>query len=288
MAWLSRWKYRARKTLQDSLWGSIVKVGNIYYMFYVKYDGVNYRRIRRATSSNLINWTDQGSVSFIADDLTHRTAPAILKDVDGSSPETYDDKYWLICQEFGDLTQFKLYYAKSITGTWTYEKDVLLRGNAGDWDNGRIHTACFFKDEDNYNIYYQGQKAADRKWRIGYATCSIPNGCWEKAGNNPRLEPTLTWEGNAVGDPCIRRECDTYYLFYTGNLAHNCFNSYATSLSLSGTWNKLDEIITRKGVSYPEIVKHPNNRYYLNGDDLKYTPHRKFVYLSKIITGPYK
>lgn len=274
VTFLYRWKQRTHITLQDSAWGSIVKIGNIYHILYTKHDGKGWKQIRRAISTDLKFWRDQGPVDFTCDDLNHRVAPAILKNLDGYTAIRYDDKYWLICQEFENYEVLKLYFATSIDGTWTYEKDILSKGNIEGPDDDAIFTACFFKDEDTYNIFYQGRKAADLRWRICYANCSKPNGTWYKASNNPTLEPTLPWEENAVIDPCVRKEANTYYLFYSGNIANHCFNSYATSQSLDGKWAKSDEKITRKGISYPEIVKHNDNRYYLNGDDLNYSPAR--------------
>lgn len=268
------------KTIYDpATFGCIVKIGDTYHMFPCHYSNGNTDEIHRATSTDLENWTDQGAVTFVGDGLTGRNDPEILKDFE-DNPLQYDGKYWMVAMEYtatlGNIV-FKLYSAPSIDGTWTYDKDVLTKGAGGEWDDSHIFAHCFFKEGDTYYIFYHGKKVADGKSRIGYATCATPDGTWAKAVDNPRLEPLLAFEGNATVDPVVRKEGDTYYLFYTGDAGANSKNSRATSASLSGAWVKSGEQINRTGISYPQTVLHTDGLWYIIGDDIVPTPHRKTI-----------
>lgn len=268
-------------------WGSIVLVGSTYHMFFVKNDGTTLRVINRATSNDLVNWTDQGAVTFSGDSLTYREAPALLKSLDGVTPLQYNGYYWMLARDQAATpAPFKLYYASTIDGTWTYSKDVLAVGTSGDWDDTDILSPCFFMDGTTYYIFYEGQKASDSKWRIGYASCATPDGTWSKAGSV--LAPSLAWESTGVVDPIVRLSGGTYYLFYSGNpTAASSYNSWATCATLTGTWVKSSDSTSLGviGSTYAEIVLK-DKLYYMNYDYHVGSDNKK-VRVSLALTGPY-
>jgi hypothetical protein len=248
------------KTLDASAWGSIIKVGSIYYMFHSEMGGGPYNTWR-AQSTDLINWTNDTKI------IDGVGQPGILTDVDGVTPVTYDGKYWLAVRKSTSPYNFQIYYASTIDGAWTYSSDAIGVGTG--WESANIGTICFVNEGSIYYIFYEGWPDwTPTSMSIGYASASTPNGTYTKNPGNPVLTATLGWEGVGVCDVRIIKEGSTYYLFYTGNKGTSCCNSYAVSLSLTGTWTKSERQIGSLGISYPVVVKHTDGYYYMNGDDL--------------------
>ncbi|MFA6897645.1 MAG: hypothetical protein WCQ96_05180, partial [Patescibacteria group bacterium] len=170
------------------------------------------------------------------------------------------------------------------SNTWTVENDTAVVPTSATWYSSKVLTNSFVQEGSTYYIIFQGYDGS--AWKIGYATASAPSGPYTVQGT--LLQPSLSWEGTAVADPRIRKFGSTYYLFYTGNSGASCYNSYATSTSLTGTYTKSNILLTPKGLSYPEILFNSNDaNYYLLGDDLASGRIGKSLYKRADLTGAF-
>jgi predicted GH43/DUF377 family glycosyl hydrolase len=252
-------------------WGSIALVDGTFYIFYTS-GSASTSDIGRATSTDLVNWTVYASNPIIENII----GPAVLKELDGKTPIVHDSKYWMATMK-SDGTDIQIRSADTIDGAWTLVTDnAIVKGAAGTWRANSILTCCFTYESGTYYIFFEG--ADSTYWKIGYATASDPAGPYTVA-TDPVLAPGLVWEGTAIVDPEVRKFGDTYYLFYSGNTGTQCYNAYATSDSITGTWTKADIKISDIGQSYPAILEH-NGLYYMICDDLESGATWKDLYTS--------
>ena len=258
-------------------WGSFALKDGVYYMYYSNY-GSTFP-VGRATSTDLVNWTKYSGnplTCFASGD----GGVAILKELDGKTPVLYNSEYWMTAHDWSG-SAIKIYNASTIdNNSWSLVGTVITP-QAGTWYSDQVTTNSFVKEGSTYYIFFQGLNGTT--WKIGYANSSSPGGPYTVQG--VLLEPSLGWEGTAVVDPALRKFGSTYYLFYTGNTSTSCYNSYATSSTLTGTYTKSDLKVTPQGVSYPQICLH-NSEYHMITDDLN--ADDKPLFCNDVLTTAFK
>jgi len=103
------------------------------------------------------------------------------------------------------------------------ENPVLVEGPDGAWDDKNVENPFVWR-EDKWRALYQSNGSglpAGHNWAVGLAE-SDDAVSWSKNANNPVLMGSQDWEKGSSGDylvfgPCVIKEGDTYYCFYTGD-----------------------------------------------------------------------
>jgi len=258
-------------------WGTIAYLNGIYYIYYTN-GASSTSDIGRASSTDLITWTKNANNPVIL----NRIGPSLLKDLDGKTPVFVDGKYWMLTMK-SDGSAIELRSSPAIDGnTWTLENANLIP-KGGTWHTNYLYTTSFVRENGNYYIVMESGTPGV-SWKIGYFKASTPKGPY--IDNGVLLSPTLPWEGKGVLDPEMRKFGNTYYLFYTGNDVFPYQNSWASSLSLGGAYQKSSIIVTPGGQSYPAILQK-DSYYYILADDqpTKYTG--KSLFTRKDLNGPF-
>ncbi len=170
------------------------------------------------------------------------------------------------------------------SNTWTVENDTAVVPTPSTWYSSKILSNSFVEEGSTFYIFFQGYDGTT--WKIGYATSSAPAGPYTVQGIS--LQPSLGWEGSYVVDPEVRKFGSTYYLFYSGNSGSSCYNSYATSTSLTGTYTKSNILLTPQGLSYPPVLFNSSDSYYyLLGDNLASGANGKDLYKRADLNGAF-
>ncbi|UCE73608.1 MAG: hypothetical protein JSV56_11365, partial [Methanomassiliicoccales archaeon] len=195
---------------------SVLFDGSIYHMWYHNYPyGKN---ICYANSSDGVTWNEySGNPLFGSNNVI---APFVMFK-DG------EYKMWYT-KQIGS-TDF-IHYATSPDGvTWTQYlgNPVLSLGNSGEWDDTYLDHPTVLFDEGEYKMWYVGTKAYFG-YGIGYAN-STDGINWHKYDNpattNPPYQysdpvfttgPSGTWDYNALAEPMVIKEGDTYLMWYVG------------------------------------------------------------------------
>lgn len=233
----------------QSAWGDVIKVGNIFYMYYSRGPGTIYH----AESTDLINWINLQPIIDSTATTTFGSGVAILKEGGGITPVVVDGMYWMVY--FLAYSPGSMHLASSADLlNWTpWIGNPLLTPTSGGWDQDGLWTPSFVRLNDKYYVYYQGNGPAG--WETGFASADAYDGdgtlerpdmaIWRKSDPDGdgipepviRHGPYGSWDSDYCIDPVIRQFNGTYYVFYTGNSA----NGYAYSDSPEGPWTKFGE-----------------------------------------------
>lgn len=142
--------------------------------------------------------------------------------------------------------------AKSLTGTWTWQANIISTGAAGQWDDALVIQPCVIKDGNTWKMWYIGGRATPTR-KIGYATATNPLGPWTKYVSNPILEPTgAGWENTYIYTGGVAKVGSKYMMYYGGKgsvyqigIAYSddgiTFTRYASNpvvlVGAGGTWD---------------------------------------------------
>jgi predicted GH43/DUF377 family glycosyl hydrolase len=94
---------------------------------------------------------------------------------------------------------------------------VLDRGRPGTWDDGRCGCFTLSRVGDGFMLWYMGS-GSKNPWRIGLAT-SADGIRWKRAQATPVLSQGAPgrWDDRAVSMPCVLKDGDRFYLWYSGS-----------------------------------------------------------------------
>ena len=207
---------------------SVILDGATYKMWYVGYDGSDYR-IGYATSADGITWAKQGMVLDLGaggewDDFLLHSPTVIL---DGA---TY--KMWYTGH---DGASFSIGYATSADGiTWAKQGMVLDVGAGGEWDDDGVQSPSVILDGATYKMWYGGDDGT--KLSIGYAT-SADGITWAKQGMVLDVGAVDEWDDDNVNSPSVILDGATYKMWYGGDDGASFSIGYATSAD-GITWSK--------------------------------------------------
>jgi len=202
----------------------VIKMGNIYHMWYGGSDGMNYR-IGHAISPDGINWTkdslnpvlDIGSLGSF--DQVNACIPSVIyiPVVAGNGGGTFHmwyDGYSGITEQIG--------HATSLDGS-TWSKDplnpVVENGSSGSFDQFEAFpmAGSVIFDGNIFKMWYGGV-GIQGKYRIGYAT-SPDGSVWTKdIANNPVLTEGTSgmWDDYGVVPGTVMYNGSEYRIWYSG------------------------------------------------------------------------
>ncbi len=261
-------------------WGSISYLDGKYYLYYT--NGADPTSdIGRAISRDMINWKKYSKNPVI----NLRIGPSMLKELDGITPVLFNDKYWMLTMKF-DGSMIELRSAPTLdSNSWNIENENLIIPVPDTWHDNYVFTTSFVREKDSYYIVMQGRDK-NLNWNVGFFSASSPDGPYTDRGI--LLSPTLSWEGQGIIDPEMRKFGDIYYLFYTGNTTKPTYhNSYATSPSLEGPYTKSQIRITPISQSYPAILLIDSHYYILTDDHTPPAANGKNLYIRKDLKGTF-
>lgn len=166
-----------------------------YWMYYGANDGIQWRELALAISSDGLNWTDEGEVFRISEsgnwDSYSVGDPKVIYDQDASL------YYMLYVGGNGSSNHIGL--ASSPDGiNWTRSgsSPLIPMGTGSDFDAGGIHhIGAFYQENGNFYCYYSCRNSS-HVWSIGKAEGNDPT-MWVKKGQV--LLATEPWEsGNII------------------------------------------------------------------------------------------
>lgn len=156
---------------------------------------------------------------------------------------------------------------------------IVVRGGAGEWDEGCIEGGDIFKDytegKEVYYLYYHGVSRAKNAWpnyfRVGVATATHPLGPFTKVSQNPILDigPEGSWEDSAVACPTILKiGPDQYIMWYSGirmtEMAEERWSiGVATASHPLGPWQKYEGNPILEDFGYMGGVMQVDDKYYM-------------------------
>jgi hypothetical protein len=185
---------------------SVIKEDATHYkMWYCGHDGINWRGIYQATSSDGVNWTKTSNTTFTAPQDTG-TGPGGGRLFIGTSGDSRQIRLGSIVWEGGlnykmwyggyDGSNWRIYLATSTDGGLTWNKTDnspatasdttgtngrIPLGSAGKGDSNHVYNPAVYKDGSTYKMWYAGADGSGY-WRIFYATS--PDGLtWTKQDN---------------------------------------------------------------------------------------------------------
>jgi len=169
----------------------LIKVENTYYLFAEDKADVPFRDIRRFSSTDLVNWHDDGDVYLPQTEAWHNS--------DVSSPIVYFEKgkWFLFYEGRGKDTSVeggKIGLAISSDGqNWQKFSDqpVAALGQAGEWDDAVMVTDDLIKDNGKYYLFYHGYSRDTDAFFMGMAVSSDLTH-WSKYEKNPIIKGTDT------------------------------------------------------------------------------------------------
>ena len=149
---------------------------------------------------------------------------------------------------------------------------IVVRGDAGTWDESCIEACDVLKDEETYYLYYHGltldtANFPRRGYRLGVVTAPHPLGPWTRHPGNPLLDlgPEGSWDDQHVACASILKEgADEFYLFYSGIPEGGkwCIG-LATGSSPVGPWTKSEHNPLLEDFGYIGGVFKHEGRYWL-------------------------
>jgi len=194
---------------------SVIKVGDLWYMYYGGMTSTNWHQIGLATSPDFINWTKYGSSPIFTkaqNNGNHGDIPCVIK-----IGNIYYMYYmsWLV-----DYSVATICYATSSDGLiWTYG-GICLKTNPSDWTigHGIIDTWVIQRSDGLYEMTFSTSHIVGDPQRIGYALSYDAIHWWMK--NSVVLAPTGIpgdWDSQYIGDDVLLEKPDgTTYLYYAG------------------------------------------------------------------------
>jgi predicted GH43/DUF377 family glycosyl hydrolase len=184
----------------------IMKIGEIYNLYYTASTNAGKAQILRATSSDMITWTKQGVCYTKPYHVQSQTVYMV-----GS---TYYMVYLKTASGVAELE-----YATSTDGiNWTTQKEI-IPVMSGDWFAGSYLADIWVikNSEGTYEMVFSSTTGMVSGQSIGYAK-SFNGADWLVKCDKSILDKgSLTWESYSVGDAVLlEKEDGTTYLYYVG------------------------------------------------------------------------
>lgn len=107
-----------------------------------------------------------------------------------------------------------------------------------------IWDAILIRDEDYYRLLYlQGEGTAYPAWCVGEMGMAVSKDLtqWQHEGIILKPDPEKDWESGRILSGCLRKENETYYLFYSAASSERILNetiALATSVDGGVTWQR--------------------------------------------------
>ncbi len=184
-------------------------------------------------------------------------------------------------------------YARSVDFcNWEVLPPVLAQRTPGAWDEFRIWAPFVYEEGNIYYMYYTGV-TNDLTQSIMLATSTNPDdsASWEPQGVvfQPR-HPGMTWEAGQSADcrdPMVKKEGETYYLYYTARDDVIGIVGVATATSPRGPWLDWGAVLTLAAplamAESPTVTIH-QGLHYLFYDDTSQGEHYR---IGASPTGPW-
>lgn len=183
--------------------GNIIKVGDVYKLFYSGYNGTyeqNHVYVHWANSTDGINWVKQGLVVANASEDPYMV-------YNGSQYFLYvEDKN---VSSFANITL----YTSTDFVTWDSYGTVLSTGDSGSWDATDVSSpVVYILPNSTWVMLYEG-RAPSQGGEIGIAT-SQDGYSWVKHESNPfiRLGATGNWDSASTVPDDVWFDGSTYHI----------------------------------------------------------------------------
>ncbi|MBP3317630.1 MAG: glycosylase [Alistipes sp.] len=230
---------------------SIFRKGDVWYMYYIIFDGRGYETWM-ATSRDLLHWKTEGKVMSFSDptdwDSNQKAGYLALIDTKwgGSSKlKPYDGRYWMSYlggnstgYEEGVLLTGLAYSNNPTTATeWKRRKEPILSPkdkDAGSWESDKIYKSIIIEDTkkltgSRFVMYYNAKGKAES---IGMAVSDDMTN-WKRLKNTPVLDH----HRGITGDAYLQRMGKLWVMFYFGfswndQTANKAWDTFACSYDL--------------------------------------------------------
>jgi len=196
----------------------ITKIGDVIYMCYTAYDGVNPPRVAFTSikAADFLNhrWNWKEPVLISKPGIDDKDACLL--------PEKLDDRY-VIFHRIGRNIVFDYTDTLDLTGDTFFEgsHQIMIREKL--WDSDRIGIAAPpIMTKDGWLLFYHGRSAADHEYRVGAMLLYPKHPSIVIARTDyPLLEPEMIYERfghvNNVVFPCgVILRNDTLFIYYGG------------------------------------------------------------------------
>lgn len=139
---------------------------------------------------------------------------------------------------------------RSVDGKEWRKVSVMLSGVSGSWD-GIVNRGCVLRHNGTYMLWYTGQ--SNNNSAIGLAL-SVDGICYKRAQSQPVLSPSLSFEGEAVMNPCVlwNEEKQVYQMWYS---AGECYEPDVICYAES------EDGISWEKHPMPVLEKYPHNKW---------------------------
>lgn len=190
--------------------GAVIKINNIYYLYYSGSDSNYDVKIGLATSSDGIYWTK----------LPNPVLSSIVGEssVSVNSVVNISGLYYMYYTSI-KTTNVTVCLAISADGiNWQrYENNPILQATTL-WERNGVYNPAVIKDGNIYKMVYMNYSSTTNSFGLATSTDGL---IWQKDSNNPFFDPSKThsnWASN-VQYPCLIKNDNSLYLYYTGILA---------------------------------------------------------------------
>ncbi len=195
----------------------IVRIGNMLYMCYTAYDGINQPRVA-LTTITLKNFLDH---NFLWSEPILISPPGIVDKDAALFPEKIKDKYVFVHRiqnsivlDFVDDLKFSDNWLRSV---------AFIPPHGDSWDSEKIGLCVPpIKTPDGWLLLYHGVSKSSHEYRVGAMLLDLldPSVVLSRSPW-PILEPELPWERNGIVHnvvfPCGAALCDdTLFVYYGG------------------------------------------------------------------------
>jgi hypothetical protein len=231
----------------DAEAGAVLYDGAKYNMWYSGYSSSQFNyQVGYATGINETTWTKRANPILSAGPSASWDVAAVMWTSALRSSPSGGFKMWYTGWDGSKLVDGywinnQIGYATATNETtWTKHplNPVLTMGNAGQWDDARVHIPVVVHDSAAglYYMFYTGMNRATEIQKIGFATSS-DGIAWRKYSGNPVLAPgpSGSWDQKTLVIGAVIMVRDTFRMWYTGLDANGLTRiGYATSPRI--TW----------------------------------------------------
>lgn len=191
----------------------VVRLGDLYWLYYSVFDGDGKLRIGIARSRNLDDWERVGELGLVGEvERNGIGAPGAI---------VLDNKVHLFYQSYGNWERDAICHAISVDGV-NFERttDNPIFHPEGEWNCGRAIDADVCAHGDTLYLYCATRDPAMKIQMLTMATAPLDSdfgpGAWTQRGDEPILKPELPWEGECIEAPAVLRRNGRFWMFYAG------------------------------------------------------------------------